>query len=117
MVLDPPWENASAARGAKYAALPSRALLRLPLPALLNPVSDICHDLVVPTIGLLGKYESGQSAECSGTQLHHSISFHASLNLIFTLLIHQQEPCKSPCIRSTTAATPVCGLWILDRPP
>ena len=45
VVLDPPWENASAARGAKYAALPSRALLRLPLAALLNPVSGLwIHD-------------------------------------------------------------------------
>ena len=38
VVLDPPWENASATRGAKYASLPSRALLRLPLPELLHPV-------------------------------------------------------------------------------
>ena len=40
-MLDPPWENASAARGAKYASLPSRQLLRLPLPELLHPVPPL----------------------------------------------------------------------------
>ena len=38
IVLDPPWENASAARGAKYATLPSRNLLGLPLQRLARPV-------------------------------------------------------------------------------
>lgn len=39
-MLDPPWENASAARGAKYPTLPSRNLLALPLPALMRPDND-----------------------------------------------------------------------------
>ena len=38
IVLDPPWENASAARGAKYATLPSRNLLGIPLQQLTHPV-------------------------------------------------------------------------------
>ena len=39
MVVDPPWENASAARGAKYPTLPSRRLLAIPMRRLLHPVS------------------------------------------------------------------------------
>ena len=42
IVLDPPWENASAARGAKYATLPSRNLLGLPLQRLAHPVRLTC---------------------------------------------------------------------------
>ena len=38
IVLDPPWENASAARGAKYTTLPSRNLLGLPLQRLAHSV-------------------------------------------------------------------------------
>ncbi len=43
-MLDPPWENASAARGAKYATLPSRNLLGLPMARLAHPVG--CRLLV-----------------------------------------------------------------------
>ena len=38
IVLDPPWENASAVRGDKYATLPSRNLLGLPVAQLAHPV-------------------------------------------------------------------------------
>ena len=34
--MDPPWENASARRGSKYPALPSRRLLAIPVPRLLH---------------------------------------------------------------------------------
>lgn len=40
IVLDPPWENASAKRSARYPTLPSRNLLGLPLRQLACPVSD-----------------------------------------------------------------------------
>jgi hypothetical protein len=36
--VDPPWENKSVARGAKYPTLPARRLLRLPIAELLHPV-------------------------------------------------------------------------------
>ncbi len=38
VVLDPPWENASAQRAAHYPTLPSRNLLAIPMRRLLNPV-------------------------------------------------------------------------------
>ena len=38
VVIDPPWENASAKRAAQYSTLPSRYLLSVPLHKLLNPV-------------------------------------------------------------------------------
>ena len=50
-MLDPPWENASAVRGAKYGSLPARALLRLPLPALLDSVSVRAIAKVSCTLG------------------------------------------------------------------
>ena len=39
IVLDPPWENASAHRAQAYLTLPHRRLLKLPLPKLLSPNS------------------------------------------------------------------------------
>ena len=41
IVVDPPWENASARRAAKYTTLPSRYLLSVPMRKLLNHVSSI----------------------------------------------------------------------------
>jgi hypothetical protein len=38
VVLDPPWENASARRAAHYPTLPSRNLLAIPMRRLLRPV-------------------------------------------------------------------------------
>ncbi len=38
VVLDPPWENASAGRAAHYPTLPSRNLLAVPMRRLLHPV-------------------------------------------------------------------------------
>ena len=38
ILLDPPWENASAKRSGRYPTLPSRALLALPLRRLMHPV-------------------------------------------------------------------------------
>lgn len=42
VVLDPPWENASARRSAHYPTLPSRNLLAIPMRRLLNPVRRAC---------------------------------------------------------------------------
>lgn len=41
MVLDPPWENASARRAWRYPTLPSRNLLAIPMRRLLHPVSFV----------------------------------------------------------------------------
>lgn len=41
MVLDPPWENASARRAWRYPTLPSRNLLAIPMRRLLQPVSSM----------------------------------------------------------------------------
>ena len=41
VVVDPPWENASAKRAAKYGTLPSRHLLSVPMRKLLNPVRPL----------------------------------------------------------------------------
>lgn len=38
MVMDPPWENASAQRSSQYPTLPSRNLLRIPMKRLLHQV-------------------------------------------------------------------------------
>ena len=38
MVMDPPWENASAQRSSQYPTLPSRNLLRIPVKRLLHQV-------------------------------------------------------------------------------
>ena len=38
VVLDPPWENASAKRAWRYPTLPSRNLLAIPMRRLLRPV-------------------------------------------------------------------------------
>ena len=43
IVVDPPWENASARRKGAYQALPSRYMLGVPVPRLLAEVSsDAC---------------------------------------------------------------------------
>ncbi len=39
IVIDPPWENASARRSGAYATLPSRHFLGIPVPQLAHPVS------------------------------------------------------------------------------
>ena len=39
IVMDPPWENKSVTRGDKYPTVPSRQLLSLPIPQLLNKAS------------------------------------------------------------------------------
>ena len=39
IVVDPPWENASARRKGAYQALPSRYMLGIPVPSLLAEVS------------------------------------------------------------------------------
>ena len=49
VVMDPPWENASARRSRQYPTLAARELLRLPLPQLLRQVSPhypllVSHD-------------------------------------------------------------------------
>lgn len=36
IVMDPPWENASARRGCKYPSLPARKLLSIPVARLLH---------------------------------------------------------------------------------
>jgi hypothetical protein len=41
VVMDPPWENASARRSKAYNTLPARELLRLPLPSLLDKVGAV----------------------------------------------------------------------------
>lgn len=41
IVADPPWENASAKRAGRYATLPARSMLRLPIPQLLDQVGPI----------------------------------------------------------------------------
>ncbi len=38
LVIDPPWENASAARAQRYPTLPAKRLLQLPVAALLREV-------------------------------------------------------------------------------
>jgi hypothetical protein len=42
VVLDPPWENASARRASHYPTLPSRNLLAIPMRRLLRPVRCGC---------------------------------------------------------------------------
>jgi hypothetical protein len=41
IVMDPPWENASARRRGAYATLPARQLLRVPVADLLHEVGGV----------------------------------------------------------------------------
>ena len=41
ILLDPPWENASARRGAKYPMLPSRNLKAIPMQRLMHQVGPL----------------------------------------------------------------------------
>ena len=45
MVMDPPWENASAQRSSQYPTLPSRNLLRIPMKRLLHQVLPMPRNL------------------------------------------------------------------------
>lgn len=65
IVLDPPWENASTARGAKYPTLPSRNLLALPLPALMRSDNDGGSGVVGPAASAPGCGGSGGASSSS----------------------------------------------------
>ena len=41
ILMDPPWENASAARGGRYPSLPNRKLLSIPVPSMLHQVQSM----------------------------------------------------------------------------
>jgi len=84
VVMDPPWENASVKRSGRYAQLPDRQLLRLPIPRLLHPVSvclrrwyvnaqmcvsACCLIIIVQNLGQMVVSEALQYCTCTLQQL------------------------------------------------